>query len=136
MRCFHCEQEISPPGEGHCGTGYARDKDDHVICYACCAWLDVFAMLACKPGERFTGAALYVTSGDGSAWSVTNWPGTLKMWVTGEGGTSHVPFTFRGKKRRVYFVGPHGSSWSGTFYDTPTAGDLLRDVRRLKEGRS
>lgn len=114
MVCFYCLMGLTEEN----GTA-ARDRDGHHVCFACCAWLDVIRMMK---GES---DALYFDANRGT---VTNWPGTLALHVTGKRVGRH---NMAGKRTTVYFNGPCGTSWSGVQYEGPCSGNLLRQVRRL-----
>lgn len=124
FRCEGCGETkpVQPSG----GTGFATAPNGDVVCYGCCGWLDIATMLDGK------APPLYWESFGRS--HVINWPGSLKLHVTGTGRISRVVVggRFMGYKRTVYFAGPAGSRWSGVSYGTGTAGDFLRNVRRLK----
>lgn len=127
MNCHYCMQKIeSRVGRGDVGmirpTGYAKDGNGQYVCYSCAAWLDVIAMRDGKdPG-------LYL-SRDANGVRVKNWPGTLDMPVTNLRRGLH---NMTGTKSTVHFIGPNGSVWTGTEYDGPASGNLLRGVRPLK----
>ena len=123
FRCEGCGETKAVQTSG--GTGFATAPNGDVVCYGCCGWLDIAAMLDGKP------TALYWSTGQATA---QNWPGSLKLVVTGTSRTSRVVVggRFMGYKRTVYFTGPAGSRWSGVSYETGTSGDVLRNVRRLK----
>lgn len=140
--CDFCDTLLAPtPTTGPSGYGwYGENK---AACYACCAWLAVFDMKDCKPGDC-SQEAFYFTRepahddalgfGVDALGRVTIWPGTLEMRVYGLGTRQRVPFdrSPRAYCQRVYFSGPDDSRWSGTIYETTLGGDLLRNVRRLK----
>lgn len=124
----------APAGGGSSGYGtlapggYGKFEREMHACYSCTAWLDAIDMMACKPSERCFGAFYY----DDEKRTVTNWPGTLAMPVLYAG--SRHPTRNRGQMhQRIYWHGPLGSLWSGSYY-TGDAGTLLRNVRRLAKG--
>jgi hypothetical protein len=111
--------------------GYGKLPRDMVACYSCCGWLCYLDMAAVQIGERCFDAFYY----DENKRDVSNWPGSVRMRVIGKGARNRVPFTHRGVRYQVYFEGPLGTWWSGTYYNTTTAGTLLRNVRRIKKGK-
>ena len=134
FRCDGCGGSFAVFTSGGTGYGktadgetlcYGKTADGETLCYGCCGWLHVAAMLDGKP------VGLYLSTGKSS---VSNWPGSLTLHVTGMTRPTRVVVGGRvhGWKRTVYFNGPAGSRWSGVFYDTGTAGNLLRNIRRLK----
>lgn len=110
IHCHYCLSLIKNEQLG-------RDKDNNAVCYSCCAWLDCIELMNGNP------VALYESQG-----SITNWPGSLSLHVTGKRTGKH---NMTGTRTTYYFVGPCGSSWSGVEYHGVCSGNLLRQVRRL-----
>lgn len=144
QKCDFCDTPIPPPPTN--GTlGYATHLTGKVACYACCAWSTIAEMLRCEPGDHAPEGFYYTSEpahddalgkGLDSYGRVTNWPGSLEMRIYAKGRQQKGGF-FSGHHRfdyaqRIYFSGPGNTRWSGTYYCTPSAGDLLRNVRRLK----
>lgn len=126
--CDYCGERLVPSG---CTTGGGTNAAGETLCFACCGFLDAITMARTEPGE-VAGLALYVADGSSGcpeAAKVANWPGTLSMNVTAV--TRWVRGGFGSKRRTLYFRGPMGSWWSGVEYNG-NAGNLLRNVRRLK----
>lgn len=94
--CHQCQQEKEMQTSG--GTGYARDNENNLICYACCGENDRKHLLSLKVGEK---TVFYLANNE-----VTNWPGTLRISVprirTGRhniaGKRYDTWFTFEGLK--------------------------------------
>jgi hypothetical protein len=70
--CTVCKQSIEHDNGGAGGTGYGIDKDGGQVCYACCAVQDTERM---RKENKIT---LYLTK-ENVGYSVSNWPGTLKI---------------------------------------------------------
>jgi len=66
--CVICGQ--SKPTQTDGGTGYAIDKDNNKICYACCGDRDKQELINLKPKEK---TCMYL---DGNN-RLSNWPGTF-----------------------------------------------------------
>lgn len=96
--CETCGAECIPQG---CTTGYGTDKEGRKHCFKCCATLDRAEM---QQTGRFTG---YLTF-DGDAWSVSNWPGSLRYVCTGARKSAHNIGRIR---IDAWFVGPDGHVW-------------------------
>ncbi len=119
-RCFYCMQPFAPYGPL---MKYALDEHRNKVCYDCCAWLDVIAMMQGKP------IALYHDDNG----NISNWPGTLLMAKRAKRDGRH---NMAGKRTTYYFSGPLGTLWSGVEYHGICSGNLLRQVRRLKQKES
>lgn len=70
--CYWCASPFVSTG---LGTGYGLDDAGNRSCYPCCGVQDAMRM---ERGERI---ALYLTRSD-DAWSVLNWPGSLRFTPT------------------------------------------------------
>lgn len=70
FKCHQCGGIFASPDTG--GTGYAVDREDRLICYACCGLNDAAELRNMKPGDR---TVHYLDGRD----MVTNWPGTLQI---------------------------------------------------------
>lgn len=106
------------------GTGYANLKGK-TLCYACCAEVDKAQMIS-------TGRTmLYLTHhADGKqhgnfandcapakpVWTVSNWPGTLKISAYVTVGRHNMA----GKRYDAWFTGPDGKQWHGVTYGDNT----------------
>ena len=86
--CSVCNKEIIRDPES-CGTGYGRDKDNNIICYACCGENDKKTLLE-------TGKL----SGYYSKLHFTNWPGSFKIKAYYSRSSWH---NFAGKDGRTDF---------------------------------
>jgi hypothetical protein len=130
LLCDYCGVALVPRG---CTTGGGVNAAGETLCNSCCGFADAIDMANTEPGQRGV-IALYVIDGpagsQGTPEKVGNWPSSLTMTVTA--ATRWTRGGFGGSKRRtVYFRGPMGSWWSGVEYDG-NAGNLLRNLRRLK----
>ena len=103
MRCDECFRAlpINPPGT--LTAGYGRDRQDKIICYACCAKHDKATMLA--DGK----IVLYLAKQDDGSWAVTNWPGSLSFPARGVRTMRHP---WARHALIAYFTGPDGRTWS------------------------
>ena len=117
MQCSRCGQEIVNPSNSF-GTGYAKDKDGRMFCYACCGKLDKEHML--KHGVII----LYLTRKDGQD-IVCNWPNTLSFPAVVTQGKHNIA----GTQAHAYFIGPDGKLWHGRQYGR---GSELCRCKRLK----
>ncbi len=134
--CDYCGLALVPRGFT---SGGGVNAAGETLCNDCCGFADAIDMARTEPGQRGC-FALYAT-GEKSVRSpcqvvmrtipekVTNWPGSLSLVVTG--ATAWKRGGYGSKRRTVYFKGPMGSDWSGIEF-SGNAGQLLRDVRRLK----
>lgn len=129
-KCDFCDKPLAPKTHTHGGTGYGWIGESKAACYSCCGWLDALDMAKAEIGDHAQSAFYYSPHNQ----TVSNWPGTLVMKVTSLGKSHRVRFCMgrQSYKHQVYFRGPNGTSWSGTLYHTPSAGDLLRNVRRIR----
>ena len=120
FRCARCKQAKPFPLEG-ISTGYGRNDEDEMICFACCGEIDEKAM-------RETGkACLYLTQeGKGGAYSVSNWPGTYKARAYVSTGRHNIA----GRRYDAYFNGPDGKKWHGVTYGDNTQ---VCHCKRLKK---
>lgn len=109
MTLLDCGHEASPTG-----VGYGTDSDGLRHCYDCCAERDRASM-------RETGKATLYDCGD----TLTNWPGTLSLKVTGSTEGRH---NIAGTRRNVWFRF-EGRDWYGVRYGENTQ---IVHCRRLK----
>lgn len=68
-KCQVCKETKETKRDG--GTGFASTRDNHHVCYDCCAKIDRKKLINLKPKEKYY---LYFSNG-----IVTNWPETLKI---------------------------------------------------------
>jgi hypothetical protein len=116
FRCSDCG-EVKPVGTS-CGTGYGYDKENRIICYACCGERD-------KKQMQETGrATLYLVESDGQHW-VTNWPNTLKF----SAGVSVGRHNIAGRRYDAWFHDHTGARWHGVTYGDNTQ---ICHCKRLK----
>lgn len=107
--CECCKKEIHPTTRS---SGFGT-RDDHVLCYDCCADLDRLELLIENT------AVLYLQHNNLTdqhelnrpEWEVTNWPGTLRFRATVR--TTIKPHTLWHIRHDVWFVGPDGRHWYG-----------------------
>ena len=99
--CYRCNKEcVSIEG----APGYGSDAQGHHFCYKCCAVRDIEQM---KQTGTFTG---YLSFQRG--WSVSNWPGSLRFPLMGNGKPKKGRHNWRGVNRYdAWFVGPDGFVW-------------------------
>jgi hypothetical protein len=111
MQCHDCKQEIPPKPPGYSGeSGYGTvlnpDGSRVDICYPCCAERDRAEL---RSSDRWDG---YVTRDAQGGYSVSNWPGSLK--IRAEGKTRRNGHNWCNVQRTdVWFVGPDGAQWHG-----------------------
>lgn len=139
-KCSRCSKEITRDPE-RIGTGYATDTEGKLICYPCCAELDIEFM---KEHGRIT---LYLTMPEAishdlprgtaklerryaSPITITNWPGTLVFKVHYVDVRRH---NFGGQRFDVHFAGPDGFEWHGVSIGDYTQ---LCHCRRTKKRRN
>lgn len=67
--CDNCKRTITH--ESTVSTGYATNKENEKICFACCGLHDEQEFRALKPGEKI----YFYFDGE----KLTNWPGTFKI---------------------------------------------------------
>jgi hypothetical protein len=115
MSTFHCDvcnQDKTHPDD-RCSTGYAVNKADEKVCFACAAVLDKQSMIE---NGNDNGVPLYLTK-DEKGWKVGNWPGSLTF-------RCGVPIKKRHNIARtrydVWFTGPDGKDWHGAQYGENT----------------
>lgn len=113
--CYKCKKEIKPDG---LGTGYGI-YNNHKYCYPCCATLDKQNM------EKDNKIVLYLSK-DNCFYSVSNWPGTLKIKVDYFREGRH---NIAGVRRDVWFHDHKGVKWHGVCYGDFTQ---LLHCRKLK----
>lgn len=101
--CSDCKAFKPIPLDG-CGTGYARDNSDNLICYQCAGKRDEAEMVA--SGK----AVLYLSHHGGDGWRVTNWPGTLSIRPQSVQSGRH---NFARTRKDVWFIGPDQARWHG-----------------------
>jgi len=107
MRTFYCSKckQVKPAQESG-GTGYATMRNNHKVCYSCCAAGDRADMI--KHGR----IDLYLVE-DRPQEEVINWPGTLRFPVLwSKAGQHNIART----RTDVWFTGPDGFLWRGTQY--------------------
>lgn len=128
---FCCSQcgEVKPV-QSTGGTGYARNRADELVCYACCAVNDRADMIAtgkatlyltCEPRSKerlhwrpFTPSTLSQGTGRSTRGKVSNWPGTLSFDCFTRTGNHNIA----GTRYDCWFIGPDGFEWHGvTFGD-------------------
>ena len=114
FRCSACHTVKPVKHSG--GTGYGYDRDDNLVCYACCSERD-------KRDMRANGRATLYLSQD----KVTNWPGTLAFPVAERRTGYH---NIAGKRYDVWFRGPDRALWHGVQYGDNTQ---ICHCRRIKE---
>ena len=117
--CADCGKECIPDG---CTTGYGIDKDDRKICFACCGENDR------KRLETDDRIDLYLTKNDAGEYTVSNWPGTLKIRCgTPRKGRHNIART----RYDVWFKAG-GHEWHGVQYGENT--QIVR-CQKLKAAR-
>ena len=113
-KCSKCKKEIPKQKAGSCTTGYAKDKDDNIVCYACCAIEDKQYM---KDHKKIT---LYLTMPPEGLYNgkskVTNWPGSFKVICHGFSKGHH---NIAGVRYDVWFRF-NGYIWWGVQYGDNT----------------
>lgn len=115
FKCSHCKQVKPVQTSGGTGYGYIDDKP---VCYECCGAADRASML--ETGR----ATLYLTRTDG-AYSVTNWPGTMRLAAGVKVGRHNIA----GRRYDAWFTGPDGKPWHGVTYGDNTQ---ICHCKRLK----
>lgn len=118
--CTDCGETKSHDNGGCVGVGYGKDKNGEKICYSCCGKRDIADMTA-------TGrATMYLSKLGNGAWSVSNWPGTLRFPVYHEPrkGWHNIART----RYDVWFRA-NGENWHGVQYGDNTQ---ICHCRRLK----
>lgn len=118
-RCADCGTVAELGATAGCGTGYGYDARDMPICYECCGKADRAQMMA-------TGKATLYLTGKPGAWSVSNWPGTLRLRATVRKGRHNIART----RYDAWFTGPDGLPWHGVTYGENTQ---ICHCRRLKQ---
>ena len=125
FHCVECDQDVTFEEEGHCGTGYGRNKDGGKVCYECCGKLDQASMI------ELGRAILYLSFHDEDptlkASMVGNWPGTLSFHIFADRIGSH---NIAGVRYDVWFQGPDGHVWWGVQYGDSTQ---ICHCKRTKE---
>ena len=91
--------------------GYATRTDGTKICYECAGKADKANMIA-------TGKATLYLTADGGQWSISNWPGTLKIHCSMSPKKSR--HNIAGSRYDVWFQGPDGATWHGVQYGDNT----------------
>lgn len=99
--CHRCGENIPPPEEGSCSTGYGVDAMGHSICYSCCAKEDITFLLKREP------TLVYLSS---DMTRVTNWPGSTLGKVDSHSVVAH-PWGVTIYHVRITDV--HGAKWFG-----------------------
>lgn len=107
FKCSQCQCDVVH--EAEITTGYALDKDENKICFACCAVNDKQSMLTNRNSKRLP---LYL-SGDKPPFRVTNWPGTLSFRCFTYSEGKHSCYGGYTKRTDVWFHGPDGRVWWG-----------------------
>ena len=117
MKC-DCGHE---PGEhSEHTTGYGKDNAGKTMCYACCAETD-------KKSMRETGkAVLYLVKRADGSHELTNWPGSLCLYVLHMKVGSH---NIAGTRYDVWFIFG-GRKWHGVQYGDNTQ---ICHCRRLEK---
>lgn len=80
FQCSKCNTQKPIPKES-LGTGYATDKDQNKICYACCAIQDKAWMRAHGKITLYLKQLPKPLSYSEAVGEITNWPGTLTFPV-------------------------------------------------------
>lgn len=100
--CFQCAQcGAQKAFQLGGGTGYAVNKENDFVCYACCGANDKAEMI------RDGVIVLYL---DEAKRQVSNWPGTL-VFPCGELSRSPRGGGFGGPRIDAWFTGPDGKRW-------------------------
>ena len=84
--CASCGQTL-PMHDGVGGTGYAVDAHDDFRCYECCGKADAAIL---RDGKE--PICLYLTRKGIGHYVVTNWPGTLEVFVDSIKETRQIVF--------------------------------------------
>jgi len=100
--CACCGRvRLAPQGTG--GTGYGW-RDDALLCYLCCSAHERADMV------RTGTTCLYLVRDASGAWSVTDWPGTLRFPCPAP-RRSDVGGCVSAERRDTWFRGPDGFRW-------------------------
>lgn len=106
--CASCGQTL-PMNDGVGGTGYAVDAHDDFCCYACCGKTDAEILRAGKEP-----ICLYLTRKGVGHYVVTNWPGTLEVFVYSIKETHSIVFgKYATRRRRHVKFTFEGVDWYG-----------------------
>lgn len=99
FKCSVCGEEKTH--ESDFTTGYGKDKDGNIVCFACCGEQDKQYL---RDNGKLSG---YFTKGKDGEYYFTNWPGTFKLrarhirksWhnFAGKDGRTDFIVTFEGK---------------------------------------
>lgn len=111
MTTFHCDicnQDKTHPDDS-CTTGYGENAEGQKVCFDCCGTRDREYMI--ETGSS-VALPLYLTKTD-NAWSVGNWPGTLRFRCGVPKKSQH---NIAGTRYDVWFTGPDGKTWHGVQY--------------------
>lgn len=103
--CAVCGETKQEP-EDSCTTGYGVNEKGEKICFACCGKLDTEEM------ENGRAPVLYLSKGKDGTWTVTNWPGTLRIPVSPPKKGRH---NIAGSRYDVWFPFA-GRHWHGVQY--------------------
>lgn len=97
FKCSRCKQLKAHVSRT--STGYGRNSEDKIFCFACCGELDKEQMI--KDGKIM----LYYSNG-----KIINWPGSLSFSAHWSQDSRH---NFAGTRTDFRFIGPDGAIWSG-----------------------
>ena len=104
--CSQCGKECKPDG---CGTGYGENIKGEKICYDCCGKNDYESLANLKVGEK---TAYYLSKKNGN-YTVTNWPGTMRINVHCSEGFHNIA----GVRRDVHFSYKGHNFWGVQYGD-------------------
>lgn len=114
--CHACADKVildcghTPSPHSHIATGYATTSDGKKICYACAADCDRAEMIATGKATLYLAHAPDAEFPNRRAWSVSNWPGSLKFAAHGV-KVSRYGGGFGSQRTDAYFTGPDGKKW-------------------------
>jgi len=109
MKCSACGNTIVPQvlSPGLTLPGYAKDDQDRVHCYPCCANLDKAWM------AEHDRISLYISKDGEGNWTVRNWPGSLVIKPARIKHSTMNCFGWKVPRVDVWFRGPEGRNWHG-----------------------
>ncbi len=100
MNCDKCNTPIVSKSDFT--TGYGTNDKGEKVCYACCANEDIAYM------QENDKISLYLTQDD-IGFTVSNWPGSLKMKAQVTTGRHNMGLT----RYDASFTDPSGNKWYG-----------------------